>query len=93
MEVVRFDQLLILFLFMALLGLMWWYVQRNRKDLSQKWNRGRRLQLVESLHLGGQARAMLLTVDAREFLLVQGKSGAPALHLLSEDAASREINP
>ncbi len=91
MEVVRFDQFLVLLLFMAALGLLWWYVLRNKKDLAQRFHRGRRLQLVESLHLGGHGRATLLIVDQREFLLVHGKTGANVLHPLGERQPENEI--
>lgn len=90
MEIVRLDQFLVLLLFMAALGLLWWYAMRNRKMLSQKLRRGRRMQLVEHLHLGGHARATLLVIDQREFLLVHGKTGTPALHLLGEGMVESE---
>jgi len=91
MEVVRFDQFLVLLLFMALLGLLWWYVLRNKKALAQRFHNGRRLQLVESLQLSGHSRASLLRIDQCEFLLVHGKTGVNVLHPLGERQPENEI--
>ncbi len=82
MDLVRFDQLLVLALFMAALGVAWLLVHRNRQHLSERLHRGRRLHLSESQSLGGNMRATLLAVDGREFLLVHGKAGVTALHAL-----------
>lgn len=90
MDIISVDQFLVLGLFMAVLGGLWLLVHRNKQGLSQKLNRGKRLQLRESISLGGQAQAALLSVDGRDFLLVHGKAGTAALHPLGETQAPCE---
>ncbi len=80
MNLVRFDQLLVLGLFMAVLGALWLLVQRHKSGITAKLHRGKRLHVAESLSLGGHARATLLSVDGRDYLLVHGKAGASVLH-------------
>jgi flagellar protein FliO/FliZ len=90
MDMLRFDQGLTLALFMLALGGLWLFVHRHKQGLSARLHRVRRLQIGENLSLGAHTRIALIAVDGREFLLITGKTGTPALHpiaaTLSNDA-------
>lgn len=93
MDMLRFDQGLTLALFMLALGGLWLFVHRHKQGLSARLHRDRRLQLGDSLSLGGQGRIALLSVDGREFLLITGKNGTPALHPLAAIAPNDAGQP
>ncbi len=82
MELLRPDQIIPLAVFLAALGALWVYVLRNRERLSARMGRGRRLRVVETAALGPADRAMILSLDDREFLIVKLKGAAPMLHPL-----------
>jgi flagellar protein FliO/FliZ len=87
MDILRFDQILVLTVFMAVLGAVWLLVQRNKVKLSGKLHQGRRLHLRESVALNAQSRATILSVDGRDYLVVHGKTGTPAVQALDQVAA------
>ncbi len=93
MEMLRFDQGLTLALFMLALGGLWLFVHRHKRGLSARLHRDRRLQLGDCLNLGGQGRIALISVDGREYLLVTGKNGTPALHPLATTAPNDAGQP
>nr|WP_111299262.1 flagellar biosynthetic protein FliO [Paracoccus saliphilus] len=85
MDLLRPDQILTAAAFLGGLGLLWWLVIRNRGVLTDRIAQDRRLRVLERLALGPGDHALILRVDARDFLLVRVK-GAPALlHPLAGD--------
>lgn len=82
MELIPFDRIATLAVFLGLLGLTWLVVQRHRGGLAGHLHRGRRLRLTESAAIGPADRAMILSVDGREFLLVQVKGSGVVLQPL-----------
>jgi flagellar protein FliO/FliZ len=86
MDILRFDQVLVLTVFMAVLGAVWLLVQRNKAKLSGKLHNGRRLLVRESVALTPHQRATILSVDGRDYLVVHGKVGAPAVQPLDTAA-------
>jgi flagellar protein FliO/FliZ len=91
MDLFRPDQILILLCFLGALGAVWVYVHRNRGALSDRMARGRRLRVAEAAPIGPGDRAMILSVDGRDYLLIRLKGAAPVLQALPapvpEDAA------
>ena len=91
MDLFRPDQILILLAFLGALGAAWVYVQRNRGALSERVARGRRLRVTEAAPIGPGDRAMILSVDGRDYLLIRLKGAAPVFQPLpatrAEDAA------
>jgi flagellar protein FliO/FliZ len=88
MDLLRPDQIITLAAFLAALGALWVYVHRNRDGLNARMGRGRRLKVVESAALGPSDRAIILSVDDRDFLLVKLKGAAPLLHPLADAPVS-----
>lgn len=90
MDVLRPDQIISLVVFMGALGALWLAVQRHKGGLSGRLHRGKRLRLSESAALGGVDRAMIVSVDAQDFLLVRMKGAAPILHPLGPTPATQD---
>ena len=82
MDILRFDQIIVLTAFMAVLAVVWLLVQRYKPKLSAKLQSGRRLLVHESVALTPQHRATILSVDGRDFLVVHAKTGTPAIQPL-----------
>lgn len=79
-------QFLTLFGFLAGLGLLWAYVQRNKSGLARRMGTDRRIQVTEVAALSPTDRAMILTVDTREFLVLRAKGSAPVVTELTRGA-------
>ncbi|WP_240335384.1 flagellar biosynthetic protein FliO [Pseudotabrizicola algicola] len=79
MDLLRVDQIIILSAFLAGLGLLWALVLRNRQELNDHFGRGRRLRVLETAALGPADRAVILTVDGQDFLLLKLKGANPVL--------------
>lgn len=92
MDVIRPDQILTLTLFMAVLGLGWLVVKMNRGGLARRIAGDRRMRLVEVAALSPTDRAMILQVDAREFLILRCKGEAPVVTVL-EAAPTPRVTP
>lgn len=86
MDVIRPDQILTLVLFMAVLGLGWMVVKMNRGGLARRIAGDRRMRLVEVTALSPTDRAMILRVDAREFLILRCRGEAPVVTALGQPA-------
>jgi len=82
MDVLRPDQIIALVGFLGALGVLWLLVQRHKGGLSSRLNRGKRLRLTEAAALGPADRAMILSVDGQDFLLVRLRGASPILHPL-----------
>ena len=82
MELIPSDKIAVLALFMAGLGLLWLLVQRHRGRLSAPLQRGRRLRVREAASLGPAGRALILSVDGGEYLVVQVKGSGLAVQPL-----------
>jgi flagellar protein FliO/FliZ len=94
MDIVRPEQVLTLVLFLGALCLVWLWVKTNRGGLARKISGDRRMRLVEVAALSPMDRAMILSVDGREFLILRCKGEAPLMRALpagetpvAEDAA------
>jgi flagellar protein FliO/FliZ len=72
-------QLLTLALFLGALVAVWVYVLRNKSGLARKMGQGRRISVSEVASLSPTDRAMILTVDGREFLVLRAKGSAPVV--------------
>jgi len=88
MDLLRPDQIIILTAFLAGLGVLWALVLRHRDRLTARIGRGRRLQVVETAALGPSDRAMILSVDGQDFLLLRLKGAAPVLRPLGAPRAT-----
>ena len=82
MELIPFDKIATLALFMGALGGLWLLVQRHRGRLSAPLQRGRRLRVREVASLGPVGRALILSVDGGDYLVVQVKGSGLALQPL-----------
>ncbi|CUH68482.1 Flagellar biosynthesis protein, FliO [Thalassovita gelatinovora] len=78
-DILQIDQLLTVGGFLAALVAVLMLVQANRSKISGRIAKGRRMQLAEVTALGPDARAMLLSVDGTEFLVVTTKRQAPVI--------------
>lgn len=78
-DLINPGQLLTLFGFLAGLGLLWYYVQRNKSGLARRMGPARRIKVTEVAALSPTDRAMILSVDAREFLVLRAKGSAPVM--------------
>lgn len=88
MDIIGPQQFIIVFVFLALLGVLWFVVRLNKGELRSRLVQGRRMELAEVTSLGGTDRAVLLKVDEKEFLIVNSKGSAPVVTAL--DTASSE---
>ena len=70
-------QIITLTLFLGLLCVALFVVKRYQPQLRAHLATGKRILVHETTHLGGQDRALLISVDQSEYLVVIGKrSGA-----------------
>lgn len=90
MDLLRPDQIIILTAFLAGLGGLWLMVQRHRDGLSARMGRGRRLRVIETAALGPSDRAMILSVDGQDFLLLRMRGAPPVLHPIAPAATVTE---
>lgn len=90
MDLLRPDQIIILTAFLAGLGGLWLMVQRHRDGLSARMGRGRRLRVIETAALGPSDRAMILSVDGHDFLLLRMRGAPPVLHPIAPAATVTE---
>ncbi|WP_412563341.1 flagellar assembly protein FliO [Thalassobius sp. MITS945101] len=88
MDLVDLNQLLTVGGFLAALLAVRFVVQANKGKLKTRINHDRRMSLGEVTALGPDARAMLLTIDDQEFLVVTAKRQAPVVTPLAPKAAS-----
>ncbi|PLL12102.1 flagellar assembly protein FliO [Tabrizicola sp. TH137] len=91
MDVIRPDQILTLVLFMAVLCLGWLAVKMNRGGLARRLAGDRRMRLVEVAALSPTDRAMILKVDAREFLILRCRGEAPVVTALEPAATATPV--
>jgi len=82
MDLFRPDQIIILTAFLAGLGAVWFLVLRHRDVLTTRIAGGRRLRVVETLAIGPSDKALILSVDGQDFLLLALKGAAPVLRAL-----------
>lgn len=90
-DVLQIDQILKVGGFLAVLVAVLVLVQSNRSKLSGRMAKGRRMQLSEVTALGPDARAMLLSVDGTDFLVVTAKRQAPVITELPKGAEKSDI--
>jgi hypothetical protein len=89
MDLFPFDKIATLVIFLGALGLLWLLVQRHKGGLSSQLARGKRMRLTETTALGPTDRAMILTVDRQEFLILKIKGAGIALHPLTAQTETR----
>ncbi|MDX1779698.1 MAG: flagellar assembly protein FliO [Thalassovita sp.] len=90
-DVLQIDQILKVGGFLAVLVAVLVLVQSNRSKLSGRMAKGRRMQLSEVTALGPDARAMLLSVDGADFLVVTAKRQPPVITELPKGAEKPDI--
>lgn len=73
------SQIIVLVAFLAALGLVWLYVQRNKDGLARRVGQGRRIKVAETMALSPTSRAVILAVDGREFLVLNSRGSAPVV--------------
>lgn len=76
------NQIANIFLFMAVLGLLWLAIRMNRHGLTKKLNSGKRIIVAEITALGPQDRAMILTVDHHDYLVLRLRGAPPVITAL-----------
>ena len=89
MDPLHMDQILILGAFLGALCLLWALILRHKDSIGARLATGRRLRVVESSALGATDRAVILSVDGRDFLLVSIRGATPVLHALEHTASAR----
>lgn len=86
-DLLTFGQILTLFAFLMGLGLLWYFVHRNKAGLARRMGQDRRIKVTEVAALSPTDRAMILTVDSREFLVLRARGSAPVLTELTRGGA------
>lgn len=76
-DLIRPDQILTLLAFLGGLGVVWALVIRNKAALGARLAQNRRIVVSETTALGPTDRAMILSVDGRDYLLLRLKGAAP----------------
>lgn len=72
-------QFLTVALFLGVLGLVWAFVVRNKQGLARKINHGRRISVSEVSAISAHDRAIILRVDAQDYLVLKSKGSAPVV--------------
>ena len=90
MNLVSSNQIANMLLFMAVLGLLWLAIRMNRHGLTKKLSSGRRIVVGEVTALGPQDRAMILSVDHREYLVLRMRGAAPVITELTPPSKPAE---
>lgn len=93
MDILQTDQLLTVGAFLAVLIAALYWVQGNRAALKGRITKGRRMSVAEVTALGPDARAMLLSIDGRDYLVVATKKQAPVITALPVAPASLSPAP
>lgn len=78
-------RLIVVTVFLAVLLIVWFYVQKHRGNLSSRMSANRRLLVKEALPLGHDSRLILIEADGKPFLLLDSKRSASTLTPLSAD--------
>ena len=79
MAVIRPDQIAIVLVFLTALGVLWFVVQRNRAVFARHLSGTSRLRLADALQIGPGDRALILTVDRTEYLVLRVQGAAPVV--------------
>lgn len=82
MTLVQTQHWLIVALFMADLLVVWGVVKLFKTPLRQRLSVDRRMALTEVLPLGPDQRAVLMSVDGRDVLIISGRSTGTAVEVL-----------
>lgn len=73
------SQIIVLSIFLAVLIFALVLVKRFQPQLRAQLRAGKRITISESTSLGGQDRALLVAVDAQEFLVVLSKKAGTSV--------------
>lgn len=82
MTLVQTQHWLIVALFMAALLVVWGVVKLFKTPLRQHLSADRRMALTEVLPLGPDQRAVLMSVDGRDVLIISGRRTGTAVEVL-----------
>ncbi|MFY0682420.1 MAG: flagellar biosynthetic protein FliO [Thalassovita sp.] len=93
MDILQTDQLVTVGVFLAVLIAALYWVQGNRAALTGRIAKGRRMSVAEVTALGADARAMLLNIDGRDYLVVSAKKQAPVITALPPAPAQELSQP
>ena len=85
MDVLTPDRILTIAGCLGVLVLVWAVIRHNRAPLAARLATGRKLELTETLNLGGDSRALLLKAEGQTVLVVMGRSSGTALTLLAQN--------
>ena len=75
-------------LFLLVLLVIWYFVQRYRGSLTSKLSANRRLLVKEALSLGHDRRILLIEADGKPFVVLDSRKGTSSVTPL--DAALRQ---
>lgn len=76
---IQTSQIITLILFLGALGAVWFLVQRNRDGLAKRVHQGKRIAVAEVTAISPTDRAMILSVDNREYLVLRARGFAPVM--------------
>lgn len=79
MPPVRPDQIVVLSVFLLVLAVVWVLALRHRGTLRERLGGNRRLRILEVSQIGPSDRALLLSADGREFLVLRMRGTAPVV--------------
>ena len=91
MTLVQTQHWLIVALFMAALFVVWAVVKLFKTPLRQRLSADRRMALTEVLPLGADQRAVLMSVDGRDVLIVTGRRTGTAVEVLPTRATEGQV--
>lgn len=90
MEFIPAQQSLTVVAFLGVLIAVWYWISANRGVLGQKLASGQRMRVTQVTAISPQDRAILLTVDNREFLVITNRKAAPVVTPLGDAPAPEE---
>lgn len=88
MDIIRPEQGLILVIFFLAIGMVWLIVRKNSSVMKGFLGDGRRIKFIEAARLSPTEKAILFSVNNREFMAVLGRGNTPALVELGDQTPS-----
>ena len=79
METLDPTRLVTVTLFLLVLLVVWYFVQRYRGSLTSKLSANRRLVMKEALALGHDRRILLIEADGKPFVVLDSRKGTSSL--------------
>lgn len=79
METLDPTRLVTVTLFLLVLLVVWYFVQRYRGSLTSRLSANRRLVMKEALALGHDRRILLIEADGKPFVVLDSRKGTSSL--------------